>query len=53
MGDLAKIFAKELNIEIWDDRDATTIPFNRPKVNADLVDEVKHLKKERYLKLWA
>lgn len=53
MGDLAKVFAKELNIEIWDDRDATTIPFERPQVNAELVQEVKHLKKDHYLKLWA
>ncbi len=51
MGELAKFFATEMKIEIWDDR-KTSIDFMRPKVNKQLVQEVKSLKKGRNLSLW-
>ncbi len=50
LGKLAKVFAKELNVEIFDDRDAP-IAFV-PHLNDELASEVKQLKKGRYLQLW-
>ncbi len=50
LGRLAKVFAEELNVEIFDDRDAP-IAF-MPPLNDELAEEVKHLKKGRYLQLW-
>ena len=47
---LAKIFAKEMNVEIFDDRDAP--PAFTPKLNTELMNEVKNLRKGRYLQLW-
>lgn len=42
MGDIAKVFAKELNIAIWDDREAA-IDFSNSGVNPQLVQEVVNL----------
>ena len=50
LGRLAKAFAKELNVEIFDDRDAP-LPFT-PSLNDELALEVKQLKKGKYLQLW-
>ncbi|MEO1259573.1 MAG: hypothetical protein AAFZ15_12280 [Bacteroidota bacterium] len=50
LGKLAKVFAKELNVEIFDDR-GTQLPF-KPHLNNELATEVKQLKKGRYLQLW-
>ena len=50
LGDLAKVFAQELNVEIFDDRDAPLAFL--PALNNDLVNEVKDLQKGRYLQLW-
>jgi hypothetical protein len=50
LGDLAKRFAKELNIEIFDDRDAASV--FTPNVNVELVQEVKNARKGRYLQMW-
>ncbi len=50
LGRLAKAFAKELNVEIFDDRNAP-LAF-MPPLNDELAEEVKHLKKGRYLQLW-
>ena len=50
LGKLAKIFAKELNVEIFDDRDSS-LPLT-PHLNSELATEVKQLKKGRYLQLW-
>ena len=50
LGKLAKAFAKELNVEIFDDR-GTQLPFT-PHLNNELATEVKQLKKGRYLQLW-
>jgi phage anti-repressor protein len=50
LGDLAKVFAKELNVEIFDDR-GTSSNF-APPLNPDLAREVKNLKNSRYLQLW-
>lgn len=52
VGNLAKFFAKELNVQIWDDRN-TTIPFAQPDMNTQLVQEVRELKREGALALWA
>ena len=51
MGDLAKIFAKEMKVEIWDDRKAS-INFNQSNINMSLVNDVKALKKSGILSLW-
>ncbi len=50
MGDLAKAFARELKVEIFDDRD-TPADF-RPAVNEELLAEVKNLSTGHYSKLW-
>jgi len=50
LGKLAKIFASELNVDIFDDRNAA--PIFQPHLNGDLVNEVKGLKKGGFLKLW-
>ncbi|MCB0521486.1 MAG: hypothetical protein H6577_25620 [Lewinellaceae bacterium] len=50
LGNLAKAFARELNVEIFDDRD--TPPAFIPRLNPELVNEVKNLRKGRYLQLW-
>ncbi len=49
MGDLAKVFAKEMKIEIFDDRKAT-INFIPKDVNPQLVEEVKTLNATNLLK---
>jgi len=46
MGDLAKFLARELKVEIWDDRN-TSIPFNTGNVNMDLVNKVRTLEPGR------
>lgn len=50
MGNLAKVFAQELNVEVFDDRD--TAPAFTAHLNTELAEEVKNLKKGRYLQLW-
>lgn len=50
IGRLAKSFAKELNVEIFDDRDVA-LPFS-PRLNNELAAEVKQMKKGSYLQLW-
>lgn len=49
MGDLAKVFAKEMKIEIFDDR-KSTINFIPKDVNPQLVEEVKTLNATNLLK---
>ena len=50
LGDLAKIFAKELNVDIFDDRnDGSTFA---PEVNENLVREVKSFERGNLLSLW-
>jgi len=51
MGDLAKFFAKELQVEIWDDRQAA-INFTSTKVNLDLVQQIKDFNKGGYFNIW-
>ncbi len=51
MGDLAKIFAREMRVEIWDDRKAS-INFNASNINMALVNDVKSLRKNGMLSLW-
>lgn len=52
MGDLSKVFAREMKIEIWDDR-KSAINFANVNVNMDLVNEVKNFRNEgNYLGLW-
>lgn len=51
MGDLAKFFATEMNIEIWDDR-KSSINFMSHKVNPQLVQEVKTFEKGKHLRMW-
>ncbi len=48
MGDLAKIFAAEMKIEIWDDRKAA-IHFQPQNVNVKIVEEVLNFQKGTYL----
>lgn len=50
LGDLAKIFARELNVEIFDDR-AGGGAF-APKVDPELVNEVKAFERGSVLSLW-
>ncbi len=50
LGDLAKEFAKELKVEIWDDRKAQNAFTNT--LNGELVNEIKSFKKGTYLSLW-
>lgn len=51
MGDLAKIFAREMRVEIWDDRKAS-INFNQSNINMSLVNDVKSLRTNGILSLW-
>lgn len=51
MGDLAKIFAREMRVEIWDDRKAS-INFNESNINMALVNDVKSLTRKGMLSLW-
>ena len=52
MGDLAKVFAREMKVEIWDDR-KSDIKFTH-NVNMELVQEVKGLQNEgETLGLWS
>lgn len=50
IGLLAKAFAKELNVEIFDDRNVQ-LPFSS-QLNVELASEVKQIKKGKYLQLW-
>ncbi|MCF8244625.1 MAG: hypothetical protein K9J37_09625 [Saprospiraceae bacterium] len=50
IGNLAKEFAQQLNVEIFDDRE--TSPAFLPKLNGELAEEVKDLSKRRYLQRW-
>lgn len=50
LGQLAKSFARELNVEIFDDRNAA--PAFLPKINGELAEEVKDASKMRYLQRW-
>lgn len=51
IGDLAKVLAKELRLEVFDDRKSIT-PSLYPPVNPELINEVKELKPGGYLGLW-
>jgi hypothetical protein len=51
LGDLAKVFARELNVEIFDDRTDTPSSW-LPKVNTQLAGEVKNAGHGDYLSLW-
>lgn len=50
LGDLAKLFAKELHVDIFDDRGA--LPAFAPEVNREIVEQVKHLEKNGILGVW-
>lgn len=50
LGDLAKLFAKELRVDVFDDR-GTAAAF-APKVNPEMVEQVKHLEKNGFLNVW-
>lgn len=52
VGNLAKFFARELKVEIWDDRN-TPLPFKAYNVNLELMNEVKGMNKGTYLGLWS
>ncbi|MEL6925751.1 MAG: hypothetical protein AAFO94_17025, partial [Bacteroidota bacterium] len=51
IGDLAKFFARELQVEIWDDRQAS-INFSGNKVNLELVQQIKNFGKGGNLNIW-
>ena len=51
LGALAKAFARELKVDIFDDRSDLPGAF-LPQVNADLVREVKGQREPDYLRLW-
>jgi phage anti-repressor protein len=51
LGDLAKIFARELNVDIFDDRPGTAPSF-LPRVNSAVVREIKGQEKGALLALW-
>ena len=50
LGDLAKTFAKELKVEVFDDREV--LAALAPAVNPSIINEVKDLKKGAVLSLW-
>ncbi len=50
VADLAKAFAKEMNVEIFDDRNS--IPAFLPEVDEKLVDQVRNMEPERQFQLW-
>ncbi|MEM8526748.1 MAG: hypothetical protein AAGG68_19060 [Bacteroidota bacterium] len=50
MGDLAKRIAKELSLEVHDDRSAGSL--FAPSVNPQVIQEVKNLDKGQYLSVW-
>ncbi len=50
LGNLAKLFAKELAVDVFDDR-GTAAAF-APKVNPEIVKQVKHLEKNGVLGVW-
>jgi phage anti-repressor protein len=51
LGDLAKRLAKELNVEIFDDRHDMAPSF-LPPANPELMQEIKGTQKGHYLSLW-
>lgn len=51
MGDLAKSLARKMEIEVWDDR-KTEVAFTAT-LNEQLVHEIRELKPEKALRLWA
>ena len=51
MGDLAKALATKMQIEVWDDR-KTEVAFTAT-LNEQLVHEIRELKPEKALRLWA
>jgi phage anti-repressor protein len=50
IGDMSKVFAKELNIEIFDDRNAALALL--PNVNQELVNEIRSLNVTTYSRRW-
>lgn len=50
LGDLAKVFAKELGIEIWDDSKAP-VAFTS-NMNQDLIHEIQEMHRGEMLSLW-
>ncbi|MEZ5042417.1 MAG: hypothetical protein R2828_21130 [Saprospiraceae bacterium] len=50
IGDLAKAFAKELGVEVHDDRQSSSL-FS-PKVNPDIINDLKAFKKNSFLGVW-
>lgn len=51
MGDLAKAFAREMKVEIWDDRKAS-LPLHQNEVNLGLVNDIKDMNRSGLLSLW-
>ncbi len=51
IGDLAKVFAREMKVEIWDDRHSA-IRLKKDKINPELVQEVQTFRKQKLLSLW-
>lgn len=51
LGDLAKFFAKELNVDVQDDRSKITTAI-APNTNPQLVDDLKSFNKRGVLNLW-
>ena len=50
LGDLAKIFAKEMNVEIFDDREAASCFL--PNLNIELANQVKNMQVGSTLQIW-
>ncbi len=50
LGNLAKVFARELKVEIFDDRNAP--PTFGPNLNQDLVAEIQNFRKDQHLQRW-
>jgi hypothetical protein len=51
MGDLAKAFAREMKVEIWDDRKAS-LPLYSQEVNLGLANDIKDMNRTGLLSLW-
>lgn len=51
IGDLAKAFAKEMQIEIYDDRKASTLSLFTPQIKPEIIDNIRTLKQESFLEV--
>lgn len=51
LGDLAKVFSRELGLEVWDDRESSVL--FRESLNEELAQHVRSRKKEKLMEVWS